>query len=182
MELTPEERRRIYEEEKARLEPRPEVEEGSAPQLDGDEVGPSAAFSSSAAEDSGSPAPKKGIAGKVILGLFILFVIIRFISSFSGSSSSSRSSSPSSPLSGEKTVRATYWCADSYDGAMWIAVAVRDNDAQALRGLIVRGKAFEVEKGTRMVGAGSTGGVFTGVIQSGAHIGRECYFSTNALE
>jgi hypothetical protein len=158
MELTPDERRLIYEEEKARLEAQGVI--GSA---------------------------KKRIVTAIFGGCGILLVVIAAISAVdpfthSGTSGPSQVPTQSSSSNGERTVRGAYWCADSYEGAMWIAVAVRDNDAQALRGLIVRGKAFEVEKGTRMIGAGSTGGVFTGVIESGAHIGRKCYFSTNALE
>src|SRR6266536_1732044 len=79
MELTPEERRRIYEEEKARLEPRQEAHDPQPPQ--------------------------KGIGRWLILGFVVVFVILPLISYLGGSSSSSPRSSPSASRSGAGSVR-----------------------------------------------------------------------------
>jgi hypothetical protein len=83
---------------------------------------------------------------------------------------------------GVMTLRATYWCGVTFDDAGMIGVAVYHKDTMALAGLLGRGKAFQVEQGTRIVTGGSDMGISLGFIQSGFQAGRKCYISTNALE
>ena len=79
MELTPEERHRIYEEEKARLEARQE------------------------------PQPtKRSVAPMVILGVVAFFVIILIAGSMAEKAQTTSTPSPSSETSGVRTVRGTY--------------------------------------------------------------------------
>jgi hypothetical protein len=154
MELTPEERRRIYEEEKVRLEARQEP-----------------------------PAPKRSVAPVVILGVLALLVIIRIVGSAEKTEGPTSTPSPSSSTSGERTVRGTYWCGVSFDDAGQIGIAVHDGDTAAIAGMLSRGKAFQVEGGTRVVaGGGNDKGISLVHIESGFQAGRDCYISTRALQ
>ena len=154
MELTPEERQRIYEEEKARLEARREPQP-----------------------------PKKSVAPMVILGVVAFFVIILIAGSLAEKTETTSTPSPLPSTSGVRTVRGTYWCGESFDDAVQIGMAVHDGDTAALAGMLSRGNAFQVEGGTRVVtGGGNDMGISFAHIESGFQAGRGCYISTRALQ
>ena len=84
--------------------------------------------------------------------------------------------------SGAMTLRGTYWCGETFDDAARIGIAVNRSDTAALAGLLARGNAFQVEKGTRVVSGGIVDmGISLVIINSGFQSGRKCYISTNAL-
>lgn len=56
-------------------------------------------------------------------------------------------------------------------------------DRAAIAGMLARGKAFQVERGVRVVTGGEIDmGISLAHIESGFQAGRKCYISTNALE
>jgi hypothetical protein len=154
MELTPEERQRIYEEEKARLEAREKLRP-----------------------------PKTSVAAWVVLCIFVLFVITLVIGFLAEQPHTTSTPSPSSSTSGVRTLRGRYWCAESLDDAGQIGIAVTRGDTAAIAGMLARGKAFEVEKGTRVMSGGEIDmGISLTHVLSGYQVGRECYIPTRALE
>lgn len=87
------------------------------------------------------------------------------------------------PASGSMTVRATYWCGQSFNDAGEVQLAVARGDSQALAGLLSRGNAFQVEGGTRVISGGEIEmGISLVHVESGFQAGRKCYISTRALE
>ena len=71
----------------------------------------------------------------------------------------------------------------SLDDAGQVGIAVHDGDTAALAGLLARGRAFQVESGTRVVAAGGDSmGISSPHIESGVQAGRDCYISTRALQ
>jgi hypothetical protein len=154
MELTPEERQRIYEEERVQREACQELQP-----------------------------PKRGATGKVILGIIVFLVITVLTGCSSEEHHTTSNSSPSSSKSGVRTVRGTYWCAENFDDAGQIGIAVTRGDTAAIAGMLARGKAFQVEEGTLVVTGGEIDmGISRVHIESGFQAGRDCYISTNALK
>jgi hypothetical protein len=83
---------------------------------------------------------------------------------------------------GTRSLRGTYWCGESFDDAALIGIAVSRGDTAAIAGLLERGKAFQVEGGTRVTSGGEIDmGISLVHIESGYQVGRKCYISTNAL-
>ena len=84
--------------------------------------------------------------------------------------------------SAERRVRGIFWCADNFDDAGEIGIAVTRGDTAAVAGMLARGKAFQVEEGTLMTGGEVDRGISLVHVDSGFHAGQKCYRSTNALE
>jgi hypothetical protein len=80
------------------------------------------------------------------------------------------------------TVRGTFWCANNFDDAGEIGIAVTRGDTAAVQGMLTRGRAFQVEKGTLVTGGEVGMGISLAHVESGFQTGQKCYISTNALE
>ena len=126
----------------------------------------------------------------VIIGIVAFSVIILIVRgnlveqprTFQVEGGTQLATSPSSSASGLRTLRATYWCAESFDDAGQIAIAVSRSDTAAIAGMLARGNAFQVERGTQVVTGGETDmGLSLVHIESGFQAGRKCYLPTNAL-
>jgi hypothetical protein len=136
------------------------------------------------------PAQKQGGVWKIVLFMAIAFVMLLIFGHTSdqqqGSSTPSSVSRISAialtPEDGSKTLRGTCWCGERFDDAMEIGMAVNRGDTAAVFGLLTRGKAFQVEGGTKVFSAGEDMGISTVLVKSGLQTGRKCYISTNALE
>ena len=167
MELTPEERQRIYLEEKARLEAQREAPGKAAAQIKPE-------------------ANTRRIVGRVglgIVGLLVFAVIVWYGEEQSKSQAPVISTEQSAPAAstarssaGETTIRLTCYCALSYDDVFPVLEAYAHNDAEALYGLLSRGKAIELKEGTRVyAGSPDRGGAVRVSIESGFHSGESCY-------
>ena len=84
--------------------------------------------------------------------------------------------------SAERRVRGTFWCANNFDDAGEIGIAVTRGDTAAVQGMLTRGRAFQVEKGTLVTGGEVGMGISLAHVESGFQTGQKCYISTNALE
>jgi hypothetical protein len=115
-ELTPEERHRIYEEEKVRLEARKKLE----------------------------PA-KSHTAAKVALLIALLFILTLIIGSQSEHFATT-ATAPSRSTSGTKSLRGTYWCGESFDDAGQTGIAVFRGDTAALAACWRVGEPFRWKK------------------------------------
>ena len=117
------------------------------------------------------------------LAVLVLVVVLIALSSLDKSDTSQPSTVRSSSESGPKTLRATYWCGESFDDAGQIGLSVSRGDTTAIAGMIARGVAFQVEKDTEVTGgAKSDMGISLVHIDSGFQAGRKCYIATNALK
>jgi hypothetical protein len=74
-------------------------------------------------------------------------------------------------------------CGRSLDDAMLMWQAVKRKDIEGVRGLIARGKAFEVQDGTevRVMGGGDFG-ISPAIVETGAHVGDTCWAPDNDLK
>lgn len=110
------------------------------------------------------------------LGFMVVLVILaHYVSQNSGTGAGTSTG-------GEKTVRATCWCAESFEDAGQVWLAVGRGDTPAVYGLLARGKAYEVAEGTRVLDTGVSDYGITGtIVKSGFHAGRKCYIAANAL-
>jgi hypothetical protein len=82
----------------------------------------------------------------------------------------------------EAQTRLTCYCATDYDSIGLVLRAYKDSDAEVLAGLIVRGKAIELAKGTHVYVAGREDGVATVLVESGYHSGQKCYLWGKFIE
>ena len=132
-----------------------------------------------------SPPPKREtLSLATILGFCGLGVLVLGLVAIINAASGTSSPSPAKAAeeSRDKTIRATFWCGVDFDDAGHIATAVSRGDTAAIAGLLARGRAFQVEEGTRVHDAGWPDmGISTVYIESGSQVGRNCYISTNAL-
>jgi hypothetical protein len=118
------------------------------------------------------------------LGVVFLAIFISFTSKTCGNTRTAPTVvvAPASPSGGERAVRATYWCGESFEDAGQIGLAVANGDTPAIAGMLTRGKAFQVEGGTRVLSGGEIDmGISLVHITSGFQSGRKCYITTNAL-
>jgi hypothetical protein len=124
MELTPEERRRVYEEEKARLEAGQKL-----PQV---------------------PQQKKGITGNVILiiGVLLAFVVIARIGRTPSDSNESSSHTFTLSIGDTGTITSPSMMADTVEDWGTGVKAHTAHDDMGVTELIVQGRAFSVETGT----------------------------------
>jgi hypothetical protein len=129
-------------------------------------------------------------AGTIVFGIVGFYVIIILVNMGEHLLETRQASSELPPdsinegsQSGTKTVRGRYWCTESFDDAGQIGAAVTRGDSAAIAGMLARGKAFQVESGTRVVTGSETGmGISLVHIESGFQAGRKCYISTNTLK
>jgi hypothetical protein len=117
MELTPEERERIYLEEKARMEAREQLQYLHPQKI----------------KKPWSAGKLIGIAliGGAALAIIVLFVVASVVSS-----------PVSTPDRGQKGLRVTYWCANTFEDAAQLASS--HGDVAAIEGMVSREKAFLV--------------------------------------
>jgi hypothetical protein len=71
--------------------------------------------------------------------------------------------------------RLTCYGATDYDSIGPVLRAYQDSDAVALSGLLGRGKAIELAKGTHVYVEGIEAGVATVMVESGYRSGEKCY-------
>ena len=91
--------------------------------------------------------------------------------------------STSTSTAGEKIVRATCWCAEGFEDAAEVWLAVGRGDTRAVAGLLARGKAYQVDAGTTVLDTGvSDAGIAGAIVKSGLHAGRRCYIAASALQ
>jgi hypothetical protein len=81
----------------------------------------------------------------------------------------------SSELRKDAETRLACYCATDYNSIGPVLRAYKDSDVVALAGLIDRGKAIELAKGTRVYVVGREDGVATVLVESGYHSGQKCY-------
>ena len=93
------------------------------------------------------------------------------ITACNNSTSQSGGTEPSS----DKTVQLTSYCALSFDDVGSLLGVYAHSDAEALAGLLARGKVIELKKGTKVFVAGEDNGVDTVLVESGFHSGEKCW-------
>jgi hypothetical protein len=110
-------------------------------------------------------------------------LVALFIAVTPPDSTSATSSTQTATMHGPKSLRAPFWCGNTFDDAGQIGIAVSRKDVAAIAGLMAREHAFEIDEGTRVVSGGEIGyGISRVHVESGFQAGRECYLPTNALQ
>lgn len=74
-----------------------------------------------------------------------------------------------------KTIANAAVCALTLDDVPWVADSYRRGDMDALRGLVARGRAIVLAKGTLVDVAVEDGADWVVVVRSGAHVGETCH-------
>lgn len=155
MELTPEERNRIYLEEKARLD----VLQAQKVQARNKTRTRTSRWSDLL------------MVGFAILLAVLVMLVINAYKSHNGTLSSA--SAPSASTTGN--TKLTCYCATSYDSVVPLFRAYASSDASALYGLISRAKAIQLNEGTRVHVLDSDNGVAAVLVESGFHSGERCW-------
>ena len=115
--------------------------------------------------------PAKTSAGaKVVLVLILAFMAMLVLGSCLSDHPGAGSASATA------TARITCYGATSLDDVAPVLEAYVHSDVAALAGLLARGKAIELEQGTRVTVVGARdAGVTPVLIDSGFHAGQRCY-------
>lgn len=119
-------------------------------------------------------------AGFLVIAIFaaVFFYAIEF-----NPDAAKKKTAASTPgEAGPHTTRVRYWCGVTLDDEMTLGIAAKRDDRAAVLGLLARNRVYELAAGTRVFsGAEIEYGISRVRIDSGFHIGKDCYLFTNVM-